>query len=242
MSTYRYCTPLDIRRILGSLGTNEIVNDETLWEFCLEAGDVVLAYLLPNYGAESALVSTPYVGTPFLVEDSKGKGRLSGGLITLATTGVTDQWEVKFSSSSVFAVTAYYGGSQGSGNISALFTSSDLKVTIPVAAWLESSKIMAGDLFKFSTYNVFRVLKKIATWLATAEFLQSAFCGEIPNSEGQSDKWQKKAEALLDKLSKEKPDLKLATFSTLNLDPIGAQIDFDEYGSDVSNYADNEME
>lgn len=242
MSDYRYAVPSAIRRLLGTLGTEENVSDEELWDFCGFGDDYVVANLLDNYVGESAFADTPWAGIPFRTEESLGKGRLSGGLIAVASDAVTDQWEVVFTTSSAFAVTAYYGGAQGTGNKSSDFTSSDSKIQIPSTAWLEADKIMARDKFKFATFNVFRLLTALATRWALSEYLHSEFVGEIPNAEEQSGKWVDKVNAILENMQGEHPKVKLSSYPSLDLDPIGLATDIDDYGRDLTDHEDNEMQ
>lgn len=237
----KYSTPMDIRRI-ASLVTKEVAEDEILWESCDDADSRIVVALLSSYGSESALLDTPYASTPIPAEENQGAGRLLGSQITVTSSAVTEQWEVEFTSSTGFSVTGSSSGAQGAGDVNTEFTSTNERITIPVAAWSHKDRIQADDVFRFSTYNVHRILRTISAYMATALFLQTEFCQQSPNAESESDKWMKHAEDILEKMTGESPVYKLSTFPSRNLDPIGLAYNIDAYGRDLTNYEDNELQ
>lgn len=237
----RYSTPMDIRRIAPLL-TKNVVEDERLWEICSDADSIIVTALLPNYLSESALKDTPYASTPVPDENNKGIGRLLGDLIIASASAITEQWEVKFTSSSAFEVTGSSSGSQGTGNVTTEFTSTNARITIPVTAWSNTDRIQADDIFRFVTCNVFRLIRTVSAYMATALALQTEFSQQLVNAESESDKWMKQANDILDKMTGDDPKYKLSTFPNRNLDPIGIVYTIDEYGRDASDYADNELQ
>lgn len=237
----RYSTPTDIRRI-SPLITKDVMQDERLWEFCSDADSFMVVALLPNYLSESALVDTPYASTPVPDENNQGIGRLLGDVIVVSALAITEQWEIRFTTSSAFTVTGSSSGDQGDGNVSTEFTSTNERVVIPTSAWSDTDRIQADDIFRFATCNVFRILRAISAYKATALALQSLFSQNSINSEVESDKWMKHADSILDKMIGDDPQYKLSTFPNRNLDPIGIAYNIDEYGRDASDYADNELQ
>lgn len=237
----RYSTSMDIRRI-SPLITGDVMQDERLWEFCSDADSFMVTALLPNYLSESALTDTPYASTPVPDENNKGTGRLLGDLIVVSALAITEQWEIRFTTSSAFVVTGSSSGSQGTGNVSTEFTSTNERIVIPIAAWSNTDRIQADDIFRFATCNVFRILRTISAYKATALALQSLFSQNLINSEVESGKWMKHAEDILNKMTGDDPQYKLSTFPNRNLDPIGIAYNIDEFGMDVSDYADNELQ
>lgn len=237
----RYSTPMDIRRI-SPLLTKDIVEDERLWEVCSDADSIIVVALLPNYLSESALVDTPYASTPIPDEKNQGTGRLLGDVIVVSSSAITEQWEIRFTTSSAFTVTGSSSGAQGSGNVSTEFTSINERIIIPISAWSDMDRIQADDIFRFATCNVFRLVRTISAYMSTALALQAEFSQQLVNVEVESDKWMKHANDILDKMMGDDPKYRLTTFPNRNLDPIGIAYNIDEFGMDASDYADNELQ
>jgi hypothetical protein len=191
------------------------------------------------------LSMTPWVGMPFRPRGFSGTGQL---LLTDNTNSIaiadnanvhSGIYKFVFSAATVATVTHDVFGDQGALDTTADFTSTDTYLTIPKELW--TGTFAADDIVIVKIYEHEPMLVRLSALLTTVTLLDALFTDESPNAATTSQKYQRAYNDLMKALLNEEAFLAegLASF---DISPIQVDYEIDEYGADVTNYADYEWD
>ena len=193
------------------------------------------------YGVD--LTSTPRVAQP---TPKRGYTALAELLLTDGTNeiGVTNSTSVKtqvykilFTSPTAFEVTSDLTGSQGTGSTSSNFTTTDTFLTIPNECW--SGSFETEDSWYIAVYNYEGMLSHLSSLLAAIYILNTIYTEEVPDASATATKYEQLYNRIIRALQQGTIFLE-KDLSSRNLDPIQVDYEIDDYGKDVTNYADDE--
>jgi hypothetical protein len=168
-------------------------------------------------------------------------GSLSLLDVTPSAAAITQQWTITFTSATEFSVSGCISGSQGTGNTSSNFTSTNSQLIIPSANWKGASAV-SGDEFFVSVYKHKPLVVALSSMIAAYYTSSEIFRGtegvptEVQLLKNDSDE-------ILDKLSTPYEDggMRLDSFSERDITPEGVAYTISASGHDVSYYANNEQ-
>jgi len=179
-----YATPMDVRMFSSLLKTSIvklaeeeteklIVADRELMQYLLQASSIVKSYLSKRFG--TAFTTTPYF-SPSIPNRDNAKPIYAWGLtgITVGGGATTEQWQLKFNTSTAFTLSGLITGSDGNGTTDADFTSDSGDVVIASTFWDISNQIPAPeDILYFSTYKHHGAVVTLTAKLACAYCLKA---------------------------------------------------------------------
>jgi len=218
-----------------------LVNPNRMRNFILKADGRIKAVLKEVYGNDLTII--PFYTIPEANYNNSGSGDLAytdtaGTGLKLTTTCETQVWRFRFTDSTNFDCISSIWGSQGSGDTSSTFTSSNSKLILLSGLW--SGTPATGDRFEIRTYNVNSILTQISSMLASYLILNSIYTENIPNSLDTADEYKKQAEDLLKDLRIQKIFLPDKGISEIDLDPVQVDYEVSDEGEDLTNYRDDE--
>lgn len=158
----------------------------------------------------------------------------NNGLVAVGvSSGVySDQWQIKFTSSTAFSLTGLLTRSNGTGDTSSDFTSTDTYITINNNDWFGS--FSANDKFYFTTMNYHPYIKYIAA-IYTAGLLLGGMFTQAGHETKAMNPIVRYAESLLDELADPKSGVGLDdTQFTIDDSPVAMPYDVDYLGRNVT--------
>lgn len=221
-----------------SYAERPIMTDGEIESFILNQDGVVLTYLNQKYEGAEGLRTTRWVTTPYASPKNTGSSKLIAATLVNTTDPYTAFWTVRFTNATAFDVTSSLEGSQGSGATDADFTSTNTELQIGTNAWnadLEKP-IQEGDEFYFSIVDVYPIINKISSDLATCAILQELYSEAVPNSSEYSLSLCKKAMELLEKLADPDSVISLTETTDFDLSSTGVDYNIGALGEDKSDY------
>lgn len=249
-STYPelFATPLDVRLLSNHLRTTAaklpdeeremvLVSDIAIMKHILDATSIVRMFLQQRYGG-TLLASAPYF-SPALpgAENQRPHGAWNLGGVTVGANATTEQWTVRFTSTTAFSVTGSISGAQGSGTTGEDFTATDEDIVIDSTFWnITDAAPTPEDVIYFSTYKHDMTVVILAAKLACAHVLKAMFSEVSPNEMAPANALEKEAMDLLKLLVDEKSGVTLSSVATSLRLNILYRYDVDLFGEDTTEY------
>ncbi len=243
-----FSTPVDVRTLaMNSLpvwthANTLYLSDRMITLFLLRAKGIINFELASVISSETTLETTPYVGPaliPLPDEENTGENTGTGVLwgLTAASTAYTEYWTVTFTSDTAFSVEGSYSGAQGTGSISAAFTSTNSDVVIPADAW--SGTPASGDKFYIPVYKHHPTIVTIATMLATGLIFKGQSTGAAPDTNPAGAQLYDDAMKSLEMMKKAGGAI-LGVNTIINSSDLMISMEYDFAGRNVTNYATDE--
>ena len=243
------CTSLDVRN-LSEFITTEVRDNARIVQFIQREDPMIVAALKQVYpnglsdlenadGPWNGPVQIPYPSasesTGDIVENA-GTGSLAD--ITPSSSAVTELWTLTFTSDSAYNVHGSVSGSQTAGS-----TSSDYSndyISIASSDW--SGEPQSGDQFFVCTYKYDPLIVAVSAKLAASLTIMSVFQGVSEEMAAQARRLRNEGEAILKALQtpRDSGGMRLGSYAPRDLTPEGVQYSISIFGSDMSEYADNE--
>lgn len=243
-----YCTPLDVRIQLEVLGrevsdsdddlrTKQEIHDAKIEQHIYKADSIVRAYLAPVYGENYLAQETPYFRGPVPVRDNASAVYLTG--VVVASTAITEQWLIRFTSTTDYKVWGSFSGYQGAGSINNDFTSSNSDIQIVSADWmLEESGVtpQIGDQFLLGTYISHPTVSSLSSMLAASSLIDSLYSESEGSASGWGDRLYKQVMEVLKNLADEDHMASLVNTGPASTTNPAIPWNIDDFGRDRSPY------
>lgn len=240
-----YSTPMDVRAWLnvldrdildddGVVVTKQPVRDQLIEVHINNADALVFSYLSGIYGEAVLTDQTPYFLGPLAMSENVSATYLKG--IIVDATAITEQWILKFTSTTAYSITGGVSGSQGTGAIGSDSASTNSYIAIKTADWIGSTA-STGDQISVSTYKSRPIIRTLSSQLAAASLINAVYS----STENKEAEWakslRKQAIDFLEKLIDPKSDVTLAGLSSSNVGRYeSVQYTVDEHGRDLTRY------
>jgi len=188
---------------------NQVVSDAEIEQAIMMADGLIRLALSTLYSESSFLLSTPIAGVVIPSKSNTtrpNRARLQG--VQAGSAAITEQWTIRFDTivTAVKSFTVYgsFSGTQGTGNVSTDFTSTNSKLTISKNGWwfVESGVEFATyDELYVATYDVDPRIVYVSSRLAAADVLRSLLSDAAPNTSKFVSEIESQAKSMLAKLS-----------------------------------------
>ena len=242
--------PLDVRIVARDLKVDlSDFPDSRLLQIQYQAKGRIRAALRRRYSSESSLkVDNPVVSAPIQApyytgqipnDDSYQEGVNKQLIAVKVLSGVfSDQWEIKFTSSTEFSLTGRFSRSQGTGLISSDFTSTNKYILIYSDAW--EGTFAKNDRFYFTTNNFDPLITYIAS-LLTAGYAIGYEYTPLGGKPKQLNPLVQYAEQLLDELADPKSGRALGKGVTyIDDSPVAMPYNIDYLGRNITEAPDED--
>lgn len=243
-----FCLPLDIWLVHKALTPAE-KSEVELAAYCDGASQDVAAALRALYSDSGLRAAAPWASPTFHAavyldpdeEVSNPEPVQRFGLekvkvlgFTVAATAFTQQYEIRFTSTTDFTVTGNVEGAQGSGTTGIAFTTTNGDVTIPADAWQGTfSKDMR---LLFGVYAYERTIVQITAELAAGRAIRDIRGSNQVEEDALGRRLIATALAKLSRLQKpDAPDgMRLPSMGDKTFGPVAMPYDVDALGRDIS--------
>ena len=240
-----YSTPMDVRAWLSVLERDVVDDDDTvvtkqpvddqLIELHIQNADAtIIGYLGAVYGVSLLDNQTPYFVGPIRAAENSSATYLKGVIVAL--TAITEQWLLKFTSTTAFSIIGSISGNQGTGAIDADSNSTNNDIEIKAVDWVGSVAVI-GDQIIIATCKSRPIIRALSSQLAAAAVINAVYS----SSENKEAEWakslRKQALDFLKSLVDSKSDVSLAELSSEDVGRyVPVQHVIDKYGRDVTKY------
>lgn len=245
-----YSTVLDIIRLANIIKTetfdftgagddynNEIIWDNEIEAYIINAGSIIDGYLKQQYGAPTGLVIDAWAKTPIADRKNNSKKSKLLGVEILKTDSSSAFWIVEFTSKTQFKLTSSLENAQGTGSISADASSNNGEVKIGDNSWKDSSNISTKDKFYFEILNIYPLINTISSLLATSLVLSEKYTEALPNEAIYPQRLWKRGMELLKDLIDEDNSLALESDAgIIEGETISIAYQINTLGQDKSEY------
>ena len=198
--------------------------------------------LRPYFG-DSLSITTPYAVTPIARYGNSAAGRLlltNGTSDIVVSTGAsiyTQVYKITFTSTTAFSCESDLTGSQGTGNTSSAFTTTDTFVGIDETLW--NGAFFNGDVHYLKIYNHEQMLVHLSALLTAQYILDTIYTEEVPDASATAEKYGEKYKQSIRMLRNGTAFLEKG-LTKRDINPIQVDYEIDEYGSDATKYRDTD--
>lgn len=240
-----YSTPMDVRAWLSVLERDVFDDDDAvvskqpvgdqLIELHIQNADAtIVGYLGAIYGASLLDDQTPYFVGPIREAENSSATYLKG--VIVASTAITEQWLIKFTSTTAYNITGSVSGSQGTGAIGADSSSTNNDIEIKAVDWVGSTAVI-GDQITLTTCKARPIIRALSSQLAASAVINAVYS----SSENKEAEWakslRKQALDFLKSLVDPKSDVSLAELSSEDVGRyVPVQYAISKYGEDLTKY------
>lgn len=220
-----------------------LLSDTMIDLFSLRARGIIDSKLGNYISGVSTFETTPYSG-PVLIPrpdhdntgENTGTGILYGCLP--ASDAYTELWTIKFTSDTAFSVTGSFSGFQGTGSISADFTSTNSDLVISSDAWAGTPA--SGDEFYIPVYKHLPEIVSLSSLLTAGLILKGVNANTSTEGAGIGTKFYNDAISLLDDIANGTSGL-LGVNTLIDSSDLMISYEISHAGYDISNYRSDEV-
>lgn len=240
-----YSTAMDVRAWLSVLErdvfdddnvvvTKQPVDDQLIELHIQNADATIVGYLGAVYGASLLDDQTPYFVGPIREAENSSATYLKG--VIVASTAITEQWLLKFTSTTAYSITGSISGSQGTGAIGADSASTNNDIEIKAVDWVGAAAVI-GDLIVIATCKSRPIIRALSSQLASAAVINAVYSSSENKEADWAKSLRKQAIDFLKSLVDPKSDVSLAELSSEDVGRyVPVQYAIDEYGKDLTKY------